>query len=73
VPGTGGSPEYGMFGHPVYQRPALEGRLHWSWTETAQAFAGHIEGALAAAERTSTAILGDRLVSMEKSPRSGFN
>ena len=59
VPSTDGPPEYGMFGQPIYQRPVLEGRLHWSSTETAQAFAGHIEGALAAAERTSTAILGD--------------
>ena len=73
VPSAGGSPEYGMFGHPVYQRPALEGRLHWSSTETAQAFAGHIEGALEAAERTTSAILGDRLASTETSPRSGLN
>lgn len=73
APNTGRSPEYGLFGDPYYRQPTLDGRLHWSSTETAQAFAGHIEGALEAAERTSTAILGDRLTSTETSPRSGLN
>jgi len=54
----GGSPEYGLFGHPLYRQPALAGRLHWSSTETAQTFAGHIEGALEAAERTVATIIG---------------
>lgn len=57
-PGTGSVPDYAMFGHPVYRQPALAGRLHWSATETAQTFAGHIEGALEAAERTVAAIVG---------------
>jgi len=69
APNTGRSPEYGMFGHPIYQHPALEGRLHWSSTETSQSFAGHIEGALEAAERTTTSILGDRLAPTETTPR----
>ena len=69
APNKEGSPEYGLFGHPIYQRPALEGRLHWSSTETSQFFAGHIEGALEAAERTATAILGDRLSPTETTPR----
>ncbi len=42
---------YQAFGHPLYQRPALDGRLHWSSTETAVVAPGHIEGALASAER----------------------
>ncbi|MDX2937092.1 flavin monoamine oxidase family protein [Streptomyces ipomoeae] len=49
--------DYSLFGHPLYQRPALDGRLHWASTETADQYAGHIEGALAAAERAVTASL----------------
>ena len=49
--------DHSLFGHPLYQRPALEGRLHWASTETATQYAGHIEGALAAAERAVTASL----------------
>jgi monoamine oxidase len=47
-----GSPNYGMFGHEAYQHSYLDGRLHWCSTETAPHYAGHIEGALEAAERT---------------------
>ncbi|WP_406430764.1 FAD-dependent oxidoreductase [Streptomyces sp. NBC_00631] len=49
--------DYSLFGHPLYQQPALDGRLHWASTETATRYAGHIEGALAAAERAVTASL----------------
>ncbi|MET8567668.1 FAD-dependent oxidoreductase [Streptomyces sp. NPDC004783] len=49
--------DHTLFGHPFYQRPALDGRLHWASTETATAFAGHIEGALAAGERAARAVL----------------
>ena len=49
--------DYSLFGHPLYQRPALGGRLHWASTETADQYAGHIEGALAAAGRAVTASL----------------
>lgn len=56
-PSQGGTPQYGMFGHRVYQEPALGGRLHWSSTETAQRYAGQIEGALEAAERTVAAVM----------------
>ncbi|MER8010300.1 FAD-dependent oxidoreductase [Streptomyces sp. NPDC094149] len=49
--------DYSLFGHPLYRQPALEGRLHWAATETATQYAGHIEGALAAAERAVTAAL----------------
>ncbi len=68
APSKAASPEYGLLGHPYYQQPTLDGRLHWSSTETARAFAGHIEGALVAAERTTSAIPGDRLGSTETSP-----
>jgi monoamine oxidase len=51
-----GAANYGLFGNPIYHEPALGGRLHWSSTETAKMYAGHIEGALEAAERCVAAI-----------------
>lgn len=45
------------FGHPLYSEAFLNGRVHWASTETASAFAGHIEGALVAAERAVRAIV----------------
>lgn len=51
--------DYSLFGHPLYQRPALDGRLHWASTETATDHAGHIEGALAAGERAAQAVLAN--------------
>jgi monoamine oxidase len=55
-----GLTDYRTYGHDRYQRPALEGRLHWASTETAPLAPGHIEGALAAAERAVAAIVADR-------------
>ncbi len=49
--------DYSLFGHRLYQRPALDGRLHWASTETASEHAGHIEGALASAERAADDVL----------------
>ncbi|MFH7333905.1 flavin monoamine oxidase family protein [Streptomyces sp. KHY 26] len=49
--------DYALFGHHLYQRPALDGRLHWASTETATDHAGHIEGALAAGERAARSVL----------------
>ncbi|MGW0819085.1 flavin monoamine oxidase family protein [Streptomyces viridiviolaceus] len=49
--------DYSLFGHRLYQRPALHGRLHWASTETATEYAGHIEGALAAGERAAQTLL----------------
>lgn len=49
---------YQLFGHDLFQAPALNGRLHWASTETSVVTPGHIEGALAAAERTAAAIIG---------------
>lgn len=49
--------DHSLFGHPLYQRPALKGSLHWASTETATDHAGHIEGALASGERAARAVL----------------
>ncbi|QOV34998.1 FAD-dependent oxidoreductase [Streptomyces ferrugineus] len=49
--------DYSFFSHRLYQRPALDGRLHWASTETARGYAGHIEGALQGGERAAHAIL----------------
>lgn len=51
--------DYQTYGHQLFQQPAMNGRLHWTSTETSRHYPGHIEGALEAAERTSTAILND--------------
>jgi len=48
---------YQTYGHEIYTQPALDGRLHWSSTETAQQNPGHIEGALVAAQRAVANIL----------------
>jgi monoamine oxidase len=45
------------FGHVVLREPAMHGKLFWSSTETAVDAPGHIEGAIAAAERTVKQIL----------------
>lgn len=50
---------YQAYGHPLFQEPCGHGRLHWASTETATVAPGHIEGALAAAERTAAAIMAD--------------
>lgn len=47
---------FANFGDRRYDIAALEGRLHWAATETAPHFAGHVEGALAAAARAVDAI-----------------
>ena len=47
--------DFGLFGHACYQQPEAGGRLHWASTETAPAFAGHVEGALIAAIRAARA------------------
>lgn len=45
------------YGHPWFQEPAGDGRIHWASTETAPVAPGHIEGAIAAAERAVAAIV----------------
>jgi monoamine oxidase len=49
--------DYELFGHGLYQKPAVDGRLHWASTETAVESAGHVEGALAAGQRAADAVL----------------
>ena len=56
-PGARGLADYTTYGHDHYQVPALDGRLHWASTETAPVAPGHIEGALAAAERAVATII----------------
>jgi monoamine oxidase len=48
------------YGHPSYQDALAGGRLHWASTETSRTSPGHIEGALAAAERAVDAIIRSR-------------
>ena len=61
---------YQAFGHPLFGEPALDGRLHWCSTETATVAPGHIEGALAAAERAASAILSDLTSTQSTKDRS---
>nr|QEO73908.1 hypothetical protein [uncultured bacterium] len=70
-PGVHRLADYSLFGHPLYQQPALGGRLHWASTETADQYAGHIEGALTAAERAVTASLTTLLDRDEANACSG--
>lgn len=54
-----GATPVGTYGHRLYQEPAGDGRVHWASTETAPISPGHIEGAIAAAERAVAAIISD--------------
>ena len=56
-PGVAELDDYRTFGHEVYSAPWWDGHLHWCSTETAPDSPGHIEGALAAAERAVASIL----------------
>lgn len=58
APGVAGLQNYQTYGHTWFDEP-VDGRLHWASTETSPVAPGHIEGALAAAHRAATAILGD--------------
>jgi monoamine oxidase len=59
-PDTGVDTAMTTYAHPLYQKPAGDGRLHWASTETAPTAPGHIEGAIAAAERAAAAITAAR-------------
>ncbi len=48
--------DYSTYGDPRFAQPTFGGRVHWASTETSPVAPGHIEGALAAAERTVHAI-----------------
>ena len=67
-PGVGALQQYQTYGHPQFQEAAWDGRLHWASTETATEAPGHIEGALAAAERTVYAIDRNLTASPEGAP-----
>jgi monoamine oxidase len=56
-PGATAHAAASTYAHPRYQQPAGDGRLHWASTDTAPVAPGHIEGALAAAERAADAII----------------
>lgn len=56
-PGVETLHDYRGFGNELFRDAAMDGRLHWSSTETAVKFPGHVEGALEAAERTVAAIM----------------
>ncbi len=56
APGVAGLTAYQTYGHEWFAEP-VDGRLHWASTETGAVAPGHIEGALAAAERTAERIL----------------
>jgi monoamine oxidase len=56
-PGVEALHDYRGFGNQLFRDSVMDGRLHWSSTETAVQFPGHIEGALEAAERTVATIL----------------
>ncbi len=57
-PGVETLQQYQTYGHSAWQTPIFDGRLHWTSTETSLKAPGHIEGALAAADRTVSAIVG---------------
>lgn len=59
--------DHATFGDPRFTRPALGSKLHWASTETGHVAPGHIEGALAAAERAVRNIL-DTTSTMENTP-----
>lgn len=49
--------DFRLFGHPAYQQPIRNGRLHWCSTETGTFAPGHVEGALQASARATEQIL----------------
>lgn len=59
-PGVGKLWETALFGHQVYQKPCCQGMVHWVSTETARDAPGHIEGAIAAAQRAVREIASQR-------------
>ncbi len=59
APESLGLTDYTTYGHRAFEQPSLEGCLHWASTETAPDSPGHIEGALAAAERAAAAVLAN--------------
>lgn len=52
-----GDASTGTYGHPAYQTSNLDARIHWASTETAEAYAGHIEGAIRAGLAAASAVI----------------
>ncbi len=48
---------YQAYGHPLFAEPLFGGHMYWASTETSPVAPGHIEGALAAGERSARQIL----------------
>ncbi|GAA1727880.1 NAD(P)/FAD-dependent oxidoreductase [Brachybacterium phenoliresistens] len=59
----------GTFGHPAFQRPVHD-RIHWAATETAPAYAGHLEGAILAGLHAAEAIRSRRPAASARRPAS---
>jgi monoamine oxidase len=68
-PGAAAHTAMSTYAHPLYQQPAGDGRLHWASTETAPVAPGHIEGALAGAERAADDIIAAHAVVSATSTR----
>lgn len=49
--------EHPVYGHPVFTRAALHGRIYWAGTETAPRDGGYLEGAVWSGENVAAAIL----------------
>ena len=64
------SQRYDLFGSRLLQTPTWQGRLLWTSTETSTIAPGHMEGALAAAERTVQTILDQPIRSRRNGPAS---
>ena len=45
------------YGHPVFERPLMGGRLVWAGTETSSAGGGHMEGAVVSGQRAARQVL----------------
>ncbi len=61
--------DYDLFGHRIFEAPHWDGRLHFASTETSRIAPGHIEGALAAADRCVAHIVGNGAVENETQRR----
>lgn len=56
-PRTQATSSTATYGHPVFMNMTPDSRLHWASTETADAFGGHMEGAIRAGKRAARTVL----------------
>lgn len=59
------------FGHPAFAQPVHD-RIHWATTETAPAFAGHLEGAVLAGSRAAEHITARASVDTSRAQASTY-